>query len=1117
MKHRRVWALLLAVLAVFCSIPLSVSGENEEWTAQTAGLALNFALSGDQDPVTVSGTELLQAFGIQATAAEKLYFEEQGIRFRVSDRVPGSCISVERSTDGLTVQAKSYGYTAENGITVWWIPRSATVNGNTVSFENGKYEAHFAALEKGKVYEARVEYKAELSLDAGIGQGLSDLGYTVGTQVADRRSAYETDLKRYNEGLARYNADLAAYLKDKKNYEDYLVLQRNYLAEKEAYDRYLREKQDYEEKLALYEAYLQAEEAYEKEWAQYEEQSEEYKRQYEAYVQTEALVNACASCITAMESVFIVDSTGRSMYKTLVGGTVDTVVQNKEQLLSYGGVDENDVDNAGNATVALIRLTNGYKAQGTDGEKFRYYKENYEEIRDQFILLYSSLFSLCKNPAVRSYLNKKGKLERYYQFIAQLYVISTGLDDQTTFDAEWNLREHTVFQVAEEVQLFPDRNNADPAELTYPETVPPEPVKPVKPTAPEKVEKPVKSWTEELVEPVEPEKVEEPKAPADKETYTGSEPKMPVFTEGEEALEKEVRQGTLGKRAVQEGCTLDFYSSVSKAVSYSGAATARFFDADRKTLLYSQTIPKGEEISYGGAIPSKSGDKQFTYRFSGWVDEEGNAVQPGVLERDTDFYASYEALAVDYTVTFRTHTGSQTVKAHYGDLPQCSLSLDSYRENGYEYVFSGWTPALTAVEGDREYTALYTRKSVDYVVTFKVGDREISGVYATGEMPQAPEVADYRDSRYFYCFEGWSEELKPVSGDEEYVARFRKESLATDLTTGESIPVEEREGILAVGKGSMSNGYRISTLLALAEKEGKAIRFCFEGLSLQVSVEELPKDLSAVALKKEQEQFSFHMENPEGESVFPKKGLSVVLCGELTEGEIRIFGTNAQVETEQTGEGIALRLEENASYRVERKYSVTGADAENGRIVLDVRAAFPGEKVTGRASADLGFVIEALSLQTGFGEITVLPKEDGSFEFEMPQSDVTAQAAFRQAKYLVRFLDEDGTELSRGVYSYGEKVVLPETPEKEEKGGVTYVFAGWSPVLEEAVTKNADYRAVFKAGTKGEVDTTYSSPYDSSRFFSRVVLPALGMLFGIVGALTAAVIAVRKKHKHKKD
>ena len=82
---------------------------------------------------------------------------------------------------------------------------------------------------------------------------------------------------------------------------------------------------------------------------------------------------------------------------------------------------------------------------------------------------------------------------------------------------------------------------------------------------------------------------------------------------------------------------------------------------------------------------------------------------------------------------------------------------------------------------------------------------------------------------------------------------------------------------------------------------------------------------------------------------------------------------------------------------------------------------------------------------------------------------------------------------------------------------MTYVFAGWSPVLEEAVTKNADYRAVFKAGTKGEVDTTYSSPYDSSRFFSRVVLPALGMLFGIVGALIAAVIAVRKKHKHKKD
>ena len=108
------------------------------------------------------------------------------------------------------------------------------------------------------------------------------------------------------------------------------------------------------------------------------------------------------------------------------------------------------------------------------------------------------------------------------------------------------------------------------------------------------------------------------------------------------------------------------------------------------------------------------------------------------------------------------------------------------------------------------------------MVTFKVGDpgdfrRICHGRDAAG----TGGGESYRDSRYFYCFEGWSEELKPVSGDEEYVARFRKESLATDLTTGESIPVEEREGILAVGKGSMSNGYRISTLLAFGGKRGK--------------------------------------------------------------------------------------------------------------------------------------------------------------------------------------------------------------------------------------------------------------------------------------------------------
>lgn len=77
-------------------------------------------------------------------------------------------------------------------------------------------------------------------------------------------------------------------------------------------------------------------------------------------------------------------------------------------------------------------------------------------------------------------------------------------------------------------------------------------------------------------------------------------------------------------------------------------------------------------------------------------------------------------------------------------------------------------------------------------------------------------------------------------------------------------------------------------------------------------------------------------------------------------------------------------------------------------------------------------------------------------------ADVEIQSVFTSAprKYVVKFVDEDGTELKSEEVAYGETPVAPEAPSKEANEKYTYEFAGWTPEIA-AVAGDATYTATY--------------------------------------------------------
>ena len=94
--------------------------------------------------------------------------------------------------------------------------------------------------------------------------------------------------------------------------------------------------------------------------------------------------------------------------------------------------------------------------------------------------------------------------------------------------------------------------------------------------------------------------------------------------------------------------------------------------------------------------------------------------------------------------------------------------------------------------------------------------------------------------------------------------------------------------------------------------------------------------------------------------------------------------------------------------------------------------------------------------------------------------DVEYTATFKESyiEYTIKFVDEDGTELSSKTYHYGDTVTIPNNPSKDATDKYIYEFAGWDKEVT-TVAKNETYKATYNVTELINVDQLVNNAFDT--------------------------------------
>ncbi len=192
------------------------------------------------------------------------------------------------------------------------------------------------------------------------------------------------------------------------------------------------------------------------------------------------------------------------------------------------------------------------------------------------------------------------------------------------------------------------------------------------------------------------------------------------------------------------------------------------------TVLEVDNVKEETTPTYDGVTPTKEGNDQYAYEFSGW-DKEISAATG-----DTVYVAQFNEILLSYPIVWQNWDGTilQQSNENYGVTPSYNGETP-FRESTAEhtYTFSGWTPTVNTVTSNTTYVAQFTAEARKYNVTWQNWDGSVLKVdeFAYGEYPAyhgdtPTKEGDAENSYYFYC---WSPSFDTVRENVTYTAEFR--------------------------------------------------------------------------------------------------------------------------------------------------------------------------------------------------------------------------------------------------------------------------------------------------------------------------------------------------------
>lgn len=187
----------------------------------------------------------------------------------------------------------------------------------------------------------------------------------------------------------------------------------------------------------------------------------------------------------------------------------------------------------------------------------------------------------------------------------------------------------------------------------------------------------------------------------------------------------------------------DMLGKVIDVTAINGAVAAKDVEGltlvavfDEETTEYDVTWdpangddPTIDKVEYNArpevpADPKKPATDQFTYEFMGWTSDGKTIVQDfGKVTGPVKYTALYNEIANEYTVTWKNDNGDvleTDENVLYGTTPSYdgNTPVAKNTEEGKTYTFVGWTPEVSEVKGDAEYTAVYSTATNTYTVKF---------------------------------------------------------------------------------------------------------------------------------------------------------------------------------------------------------------------------------------------------------------------------------------------------------------------------------------------------------------------------------------------------------------
>lgn len=1125
MKHKLTYigTALLSLclcLVLLCGMAPAVLAEGD------ALPSLDYGIPDSDGNVTVGAVELYEAlFGSSPTAAGNRYLSLHGIKLTYNQTIPSNLITTDyNGSEGkLIVTIRPYTYTASNGETVTWIPTHAVIDGEVCEMteEGGAYVCRLENLYYSQDFDIDVDYRWDVTIPTEAIEHLRNSAYYAGAEGIALRTEHERLLAAWREELAAHE-EWNEYVAWSLIQDDYLERLATYNVLKEAFDNYTEEYRAYEDAVELYERW--------QDFFDYEEYAKLHLEDYNKYATYLKQYNIVKGKLALMDSIYVSDSHYWNMYNSIMGGTVDFVLENEDLLVDKLGYKESFIRTAGDATVALRGILPKYNRLRTAKYESEYertkalyafYTENHAALKKNFCDLYGMLKDLFNEYAVKAVLYSEGKLEHYLQFVGQLYVISTCLDEKGDRDPNWTIADQKLEQVVEPCHILPD-GDWHPANTSMPEKV--DPVEYMEPVTRPEGEQPTRYPTPPM--PVVKDPGEPPEAPNDpwngkyptEAAHPGNAPAAPVFDQITKNLVAEIDSGKLTLfTGSMEAQSLSFAAHVTRRASFRNYKTVSFYDHEHK-LLKSFQVEYGTGVSY--KVPDRAPTVQYSYSNGKWISFDGEDFNLSYITNDLALYPTYKRTLQTYLVTWIFEGESYAKLWHYGDIPSPSpeWSLATYEKDHYRYTFSGWDTEVGPVTGDITYRGEMIPTVMEYEVTWVLyGDVQVTERYPALEVPVYTGELSRPADNCRYTFDKWLNYGSVLTGNAVYYANWNIIKLAGGGLGNNELNIEHGEDTVTV-EALAHPIVNIGEVMQLAESADKSLTLSWKnGLTATLTPEQLTSfrliGCTRIILQESNDgrytAYRFGFADQSGNRIHKiESGVTVEIPVFYDETARPVFfikvGENYEQVTDTT-----LFLTEETVIAEAMSYGVVATPDERCNTMTLPLMSMEGDIVSLKLNCVFGFEVTGATVRDAKGNLIPVTED---LTFVMPASPVNITLEIAAIRYTLTFI-VDGKIWATQEYGLGDEIVLPETPSKSPAEGYSYTFLGWGevPALASGDVREMTFTANF---SKAMQNVDYTTGEGGSVFLN-VVVPIIGivLLLGIIALIVWRVIVKRRRRR----